>query len=177
MSSQVRIDCLLGASANTIKGRLRMIPGFNGGAIERLGDWINAIGGGVHSGRFTVATTAVQATGTITLSSMVAGDTITINGTVFTAEVSGATGNQFNVGASDTATAINAAAAINGSATNNVSKNVSATSSAAVITITSLVPGYIGNMNTIAISAHGSVSGANLTGGSEDANVVMYNGI
>lgn len=42
----------------------------------------------------------VEAMGTITLDNATPGDTITINGVVFTATASGATGNQFNVGTS-----------------------------------------------------------------------------
>lgn len=51
-------------------------------------------------------------TGYITLSGVVAGDALTVNGTTFTAVASGATGTQFNVGATDGATATNLAAAI-----------------------------------------------------------------
>lgn len=176
MASMFRVVTKVGASAPTVIARLRPIPGFASRTLTYLSNYFAAINGGVHSGRVTLATTAVQATGTVTLSSMVATDTITINGTAFTAVASGATGNQFNVGASDTITATNAAAAINASATKQVSYVVTVASSAAIITITSQVPGYIGNMNTLAISAHGSVSGANLTSGSEDANTIMYNG-
>ena len=106
--------------------------------------------------RFKLSTGSVQASGTITLSSMVATDTITINGVVFTCEASGATGNQFNVGGTDTITATNAAKAINASVTAKVLNYVTASSSGAVITITAVQPGLQGNMNTIAVSAHGS---------------------
>lgn len=120
---------------------------------------------GSKSLKIQVQNGAVAASGTITFSSIANNDTITVNGTVFTAKTSGATGNQFNIGASDTTAAANAVVAINASATAVVSNVVLATSAAAVITITSLVPGPIGNLGTLAISAHGSVSGANLTGG------------
>ena len=49
----------------------------------------------------------------ITLASVVATNTVTIDGVVFTAIASGATGTQFNVGGNDTATAVNLAASIN----------------------------------------------------------------
>lgn len=50
-------------------------------------------------------TIAVAASGSIVFSAnLVAGDTITVNGTVFTAVASGATGNQFNLGVSLTLT-------------------------------------------------------------------------
>jgi len=75
----------------------------------------------------------------VTVGTVVAGDTLTITNqnstaTVFTAVVSGATGNQFNIGGTPTITATNLAAAIqaNGVAT--------ATSANAVVTI---VFGYV----------------------------------
>lgn len=80
------------------------------------------------------------------------GDTVTVNGTAFEARDSGATGNQFNKGASATAAAANLAAAINASATDGVSGVVSASSVGAVITISCLIPGVIGNSITISES-------------------------
>jgi len=121
-----------------------------------------------------VSTGAIQASGTITLSSMVATDTVTVNGVVFTCVSSGAGANQFNVGLSDTATAANLAASINASITAKVINVVSATSVAAVVTVTAVQPGLAGNMNTIAISAHGSVSGSGfLTSGTDGSQVAV----
>lgn len=140
-------------------------------AFRNIGAWFESIGLGARTFNGAVQSGGVQASGTVTLSSMVAGDTVTINGTVFTAETSGATGNQFNVGASDTVTAANLAAAINASATNQVANNVVATSAAAVVTVTCKEVGTIGNLCTLAISGDGPVSGANLTLGT-DVNVV-----
>ena len=140
----------------------------------KLGEYLRALQGGIRSAKLTIGTNAVQATGTITLSSFVATDTITINGVVFTCVASGATGNQFNVGGSDTLTAAAAAAAINASVTALVSGYVTATSATNVITITTVKPGLLGNMCTLAISAHGSVSGAKLTGGTDGATERSY---
>lgn len=61
--------------------------------------------------QITANTNVTEAT--LTLSSTDPGDAVTINGTTFTAVASGAAGHQFNVGASDTATAANLATAIN----------------------------------------------------------------
>jgi hypothetical protein len=110
-----------------------------------------------------ISTNSTQASGTITLASMVATDTVTINGVVFTAVASGATGNQFNVGVSDTATAANLAAAINASVTANVVHVVFAASTLNVVTVTAVQPGLQGNMNTLAISSHGYVSNTSAT--------------
>src|ERR1035437_8679491 len=86
-----------------------------------------------------------------------------------------ATSNPIVIGASDTITAANIAAAIN--ADTSLNQVVIASSSGAVVTITSIVGGVIGNYITLAISADGEVSGSHLSGGSQDAEVVMYNGI
>lgn len=117
----------------------------------------------------------IQASGTITLSSLVATDTVTVNGVVFTAVASGATGNQFNVGGTDTITATNLAAAINASSTAKVINVVTAAAVAAVVTVTAVQPGLAGNMNTIAISAHGSVSGSGFLTSGTDGDQVSTN--
>ena len=139
-------------------------------------EFFNALAG---ASRDAVVTTqvnsgeAVAAHGTITLSSMVATDTLTVAAIVFTCETSGATGNQFNKGASDTLTAAAAVIAIN--ANTHLSPYIVATSNAAVITITSLIPGEIGNSIAIAISAHGSVSGSGLL--TSGANATTYSSL
>lgn len=117
----------------------------------------------------------VFASGTFTLSSVVATDAISINGVTFTAVASGATGNQFNVGASDTETATNLAAAIVASATALVNEFVTATSAAAVVTVTAKNGGVQGNSITIA-SADATItaSGARLTGGAVDPDAKTY---
>lgn len=167
--------------ANTTASELAPASQVNGSDawtyFRSVGNYFDSATIGARSISTVVQTGVAKASGTITLSSMVATDTITINGTTFTCVASGATGNQFNVGGTDTITAANAAAAINASATANVSKAVVATSALAVITITALVPGYMGNLGTLAISAHGSVSGAHLSGGSVTASATVAEGI
>lgn len=127
--------------------------------------------GSAPSIAITVQDSEVQASGTLTCVSVVATDTATINGVAFTAVASGATGNQFNVGVDDTATALNLKNAINASATALVSGYVTATSALGVVTVTSAFYGLAGNMTTLA-SAGGTitVSGARLTGGAADAS-------
>lgn len=117
---------------------------------------------------------ATAASGTITFTGVgAANDTILINGVTFTAVASGATGNQWNVGASVTASAANLVTAINASATALVSSHVLASSVAGVVTITSKNKGIYGNAATIAegvdAGAVMAVSGARLTGGAVDA--------
>lgn len=179
MASQFRITVNSGASAATVKARLRLnVSNFAPQVITRLASYIEAVAGGIHTGRFSVVTTAVQATGTVTFSSLANNDTVTVNGRIYTAKTSGATGlQQFNLGADDTAAAVNFAAAVNADTSTKITDVVTATSALGVTTITCVVPGNIGNACSLAISAHGSVSGANLTGGTEDAPVTLYNGL
>jgi phage tail sheath gpL-like len=116
---------------------------------------------------------AVAASGTFTLASVIATDAISINGVTFTCVASGATGNQFNVGVSDTATAANLAAAINASVTALVSGYVTASAAATVVTVSAAIPGILGNAITIA-SADATItaSGARLTGGAADSSAI-----
>ena len=148
--------------------------------VKQPTDWGNAelahienFFAGLRTGRTTgtlyadVASAGlVAATGTATLASVVATDKLTINGVDFTAVASGATGNQFNVGVDDTATAANLAAAVNASTTSLVQGYVTATSAAAVVTVTAMMPGLCGNTQTLAqTGGHITLSASRLTGG------------
>ena len=107
-----------------------------------------------------------NASGTATLATAVATNAVTVNGVTFTAVASGATGNQWNIGASDTISAANLAAAINGSVTAGAAGVVFATSSGAVVTIWSSVPGtYANNITLAKTGVPITVSGATRTGG------------
>lgn len=111
---------------------------------------------------------ATPASGTFTFSSIANTNTLAINGVTFTCVTSGATGNQFNVGASDTEAATNAAAAINASATALIAGYVTANSALGVVTITSVARSITGNQTTITGGTHVTASGARLTGGLAD---------
>jgi phage tail sheath gpL-like len=102
--------------------------------------------------------TAVAATGTVTCSSTAGTLTTTINGVAINA----------TAGGDDPASATAIAAAINAS-TNALVKNVvTASAASAVVTITSVMPGVLGNCITLASSGTGvTASGARLTGGTE----------
>lgn len=115
------------------------------------------------------------ASGTVTFSGTgAANDTILVNGVTFTAVASGASGNQWNVGGSATASAAALAAAISASSTALVSDHVSANSAAGVATITAKNLGTSGNTITIAEGVDGGnamvVSGARLTGGTNETS-------
>jgi len=95
-----------------------------------------------------LGTAAVAGSETYTITTnAVAADTVTINGIIFTAIASGATGNQFNVGTDTTITATNLTTTLNANATINAL--YTATSSTNVITLTEKVAGG-GNTPTVA---------------------------
>ena len=96
--------------------------------------------------RFCVASAAAKTTAT--LASVIQNDTIVIAGVTLTARTSAANGTtQFTRGVSNTADAASLAACIMANTTLN--KIVRATSAAAVVTITCLYPGPIGNSVTV----------------------------
>ena len=127
--------------------------------------------------------------GTLALSGFVNADYITINGVVFTGKTtpSSAVREQFKIGGSNTITAHNLAVAIGNSidpritgitATDStgtvtvdfngslvMSASAHTTAANKIIVLTSRVNGTVGNLMTLAISARGSVSGANFSGG------------
>ncbi len=145
----------------------------------KLKDYFKMICSGMRPGTVQTKANIVKATGTITLSSFVATDTITVNGLVFTCVASGATGPlQFNVGAgdADNLTVVEIKNILNAHTT--LDGMIVATSASTVVTLEALIPGEIGNALTIAISAHGSVSGSGrLSGGTNgDAERTHYYG-
>jgi len=79
----MRISVLSGRSGNSIKAWLRLIPGFRPESIQRVASMFSDIAGGVHSGYLNIATKAVNATGTLSLSSFTSSDTITLPTGVF----------------------------------------------------------------------------------------------
>jgi phage tail sheath gpL-like len=92
----------------------------------------------------------VAASATATCASVANADTITVAGTVLTAKTSPSGSAEWARGVSNTADAAALAACINAHAT--VSKYVTASSSAAVVTITANVKGVIGNLITLVSS-------------------------
>lgn len=88
---------------------------------------------------------AFQAFAALTFSGQPANnDTVTVANVVFTAKTSGATGNQFNIGASVAQTIVNLTAALNGSP-NLTSVVTAAATSATVLTLTAFRTGLEGN--------------------------------
>lgn len=141
-------------------------------SMQRVAKYImNISSGSVSGGTLVIGQTAVSATGTVTFASFVAADTVTVGQIVLTGSASPANENQFLSTGTDAQDAAAFAACVN--AHSILSKIVSASSLLAVATVTSIIPGVIGNQLDLAISAHGSVSAATFTGGSIDTNVTL----
>lgn len=122
-------------------------------AMARVVAFLTACMGGTLRAT-TVDAATVPASGTVTLS--------TANNVVVT--IGGLAISAVPAGASDAATATTVAAAINALAT--VSDAVVASASGAVVTVTALQSGPMGNVITLAASGTGATaSGARLTGG------------
>lgn len=144
--------------------------------LRAVRDFMSGLNSGAFNG--TIAereTTAVKASGTLTSTNAIATDAILINGVTFTCVASGATGDQWNLGADDAADCVNLAAAINASASALVNKHVTASASSNVVTITAKRAGHAGNAITLS-SADATIvaSGARLAGGSGDQASVNF---
>lgn len=131
----------------------------------------SAMGGG--------ASGPVAAAGTVTFASTgpTNGQTMTILNATFTAETSGAVAasGQFNINASATVVAVNLAAAIN--ATPATNKSVVATSALGVVTVTSLVPGTIGNGLQMVNGNLSNTTVVGFTGGTDALVQTFHKGI
>lgn len=122
---------------------------------------------GANAGNF--ATTVLTLTG-----DAVADQTFTVNGVVFTAKASGATGNQFNIAAGDvTTTAGNIVTAWNASATPGAVV-ITASSLAGVVTFTSDVRGSFANAFTSTDTLdNASFNAATFAGGTDSIPITF----
>lgn len=175
MSSMVRFDLTVPVSANTVNGWLRLVPGRSPDSLQRIGSYFQGIAGGPFAGSCLVTTGAVQATGSLTITSTgpVATETFSVANVTFTAETSGATGNQFNINASPTIVASNIATAVNASP--DTAGLVTATSTLGVVTFTAVVPGTVGNGLQLSESMTNTTASA-FAGGVDGTNVTVFNG-
>lgn len=143
--------------------------------LRTLSNYFAAGSDGAKSVNVTVQDGTTKSTGTVTFSSVVATDTVTVGPTTYTGHDSTTTSTQFLTGVTDTLSAASLASQINANTTTN--KVVTATSSGAVVTLTSVVGGPVANFIPLAISAHGSVSGALMTGGTVVGQGTISEGI
>lgn len=171
----MKIRLVVNTNANNLIRLLDTQGGPNAWYLRKISSLFQSFSLGAWNSNTILVNNTVTATGTITFSSVVATDTVTIAGTVFTGSDTPSTSVQFLTGSTDTASAASLAAKINAHTT--VGKYVSATSSGAVVTISCIVPGLIGNLITLAISAHGSRSGATLAGGTEGNTNTFAHGL
>lgn len=151
-------------------------------AFRNIGAWFESVGLGARSFAGFVISGGTQAVNAVTFSSFADADTVTINGVVLTGKTTPTTNSHFAIGATDTLTAINLVRLINGLASvgappAKVWGVVSATSSGAVVTLTALDSGDIGNIYTLAISAHGSVTGATFASGADGTIISLAKGL
>lgn len=134
--------------------------------------WVNLKSTGTYDHTVDVDIPAsVAATGTVTLASAIATDTVTVNGLVYTAVAGAKADNtEFSIDTSDTAAATDLADSITNDARTPVTVptiDVTAIGASAVVTITASVTGDLGNTIDLA-SSNGTrlaTSGAFLTGG------------
>tara|TARA_R110002167_G_scaffold331706_1_gene538375 strand:+ start:18998 stop:19882 length:885 start_codon:yes stop_codon:yes gene_type:complete len=100
--------------------------------------------------------TDTAATATATCASVLAADTVTVNGLLYTA-VSGARANdtEFSIDTSDTACALDLAAAITADTRTGTLNDVTAVSAIGVVTMTTSVAGTAGNATTL-VSSNGT---------------------
>lgn len=124
----------------------------------------------------TGETTAVAATGTVTLASALANDTVTVNGLLYTGVAGAKADNtEFSIDTSDTAAALDLAASITADTRTGTYGDVTAVSALGVVTITQTIAGTLGNATTL-VSSNGTkaaVSGATFAGGVDKVDYQM----
>lgn len=163
----------------------RATSGTAGNATEWIATGlsdIDAVVGMVPTGTTAVSgseNTPAQATGTVTFTGVpTADDTVTIDGIVYTFKASPSAANEVDIGGDADTNGANLAKAINRTGTPGTEygadtaahPTVEASNSSGTVTITARDPGTVGNGVTLAESADNTtVSGANLTGGTDGA--------
>jgi hypothetical protein len=117
-----------------------------------------------------------HASGTIALSTAVAGNTVTLNGKLYTAVAGAPASNEeFSIDTSDTAAATSLAAAINAREANGANA-VTATSSTGTVTVRATADGVAGNAITLTkVGDPITVSGSTLSGGTATGGVECSN--
>lgn len=163
-------------TAQTVADNIRAISGGASESVQRVGGYIQGIS--AKSGNVKLSTGAVKAACAFTFTGApTAAETLTINGVTFTIRASGATGNEFNIGGTVTATAANMAAAVNASVTAGISGVVTAASALGVCTVSAVTPGKAGNYLLAPTESMTNTAVAGWAGGAEDATITMSVGV
>ena len=173
MASKFRLDVTVQENANGAISQIQPAKKSPAMILNKIGTYFTGLAMGRVGSSVRVVMTAVAATGNVALSSIAAGDTITVGATVFTGSDTPTTDLEFLTGTTDAASAASLVAKINAQA--DTSKYVLATNpSGANVALASLVPGVIGNAIILARSAHATVTA--FSGGSEDTPVTLPHG-
>lgn len=131
-------------------------------SIHKLLNCFSGMGSGSFSAKVDITESA---TGYIVCQNVQATNTCTLSGAAITAVASGATGDQFNIGATDALSATALAALINSTATAAITNNFTAKAIGNVVFLTCKTPGTGGNALTLAATGGMSASGATMSGG------------
>ncbi len=144
MSSLQRLVITTPGTAADFKSICDLAPGQLP-AVNNFLNFIGAVAGGSQMASLEFKVGAVQAAGTLTVATggSVAAQACTVCNVTLTGRASAPAANEFVVAADEAVQAANMAAAINASAT--LAGKVTATSALGVVTITSVVPGLLGN--------------------------------
>lgn len=184
--AQLNLAITTGKSKETLRQEFERSVSSKYATVQSMAQFLESINsGGQVGGPPTVDASieeyAVRASGTFTMTSVVATDAVVINGVTFTCVASGAGANEFNVGLTDAATAANLAASINASVSALVAGYVTAAvtssvASPAVVTVYSTNYGIYGNQvtfvsNDATIVASGS---GRLASGAVDSGAKSY---
>lgn len=132
-------------TANGFKSECNLAP-LQLPALQNFYNYIGALSGGLQSASLSFKVGAVQAAGTFTFSSTgpTNGQTCTICGLTFTAVTAASGVREFTRSNTPSVNATNLAAAIN-LASNGLTGICTAVAANAVVTVTAVVPGLIGN--------------------------------
>ena len=190
----IAIDESTSQQNTTADGSLALFSGMKVNPVKTLVDPSSSIKKS-NAYDFIVASTADAATGTVTSNSPVAntfadgtitcasalaGDTVTVNGLLYTG-VSGvkADNTEFSIDTGDTETATDLAASITADTRSGTTGDQTATSSLGVVTVTTDVLGAAGNAITL-VSSNGTrlaVTGSGFLTGGVTADTITINGL
>lgn len=147
-------------------------------AFRNIGSWFQSVGIGSRCFNGAVFAGGTPATNAVTFSSFVAGDTVTVNGVVFTGSDTASTNVEILTGGTDATVAASFVSLINSaSAPAKVLGVLQASAASNVVTLNAIDPGAIGNLYTLAISAHGSVTGATFASGADGTITLLSKGL
>ena len=172
-------NALIVVQSNSIAGISSLTgvgaPGTNTLNVRTVRNFFRRNVVGAFNSNVRVMVNGAYATGTATLASVVATDTIVIGGVTLTADNSLQDTTHFKVGGSNTATAANLVTTIG--ANTSLTRLVQATSALGVVTIACLVPGTIGNLVTLSQTGGHITVGSTLTGGTDGTAAVTSHGL